>query len=103
VTARNTLKWTASLDVRTTYSKDGAVLFDVKKGVSYSLNLVAAKIWTIIESSPSGITSDGIVDALEIHFQISRRQLEEDTSNWLDKLQRLNLVVNSTTRITNSS
>jgi len=99
----NTLKWTASLDVRTTYSKDGAVLFDIKKGISYSLNLVAAKIWTIIESSPSGITSEGIVDTLEIHFQIPRRQLEEDTSDWLDKLQKLNLVANSTTHTANSS
>lgn len=100
---QNNLKWIASSDVRTTYSQDGAILLDVKKKLSYSLNLTAARIWAAIENSPNGITAEGIVDVLEMHFRVPRRQLETDTSDWLDKLQQLKLVSNPLGHTANSS
>src|SRR5437899_8129480 len=55
VKTNSNAKWLASSDVRSTYSEDGAVLLDIRKGLCYSLNPVAAQIWVTIESSQSGI------------------------------------------------
>ncbi len=96
-------KWIMSSDTHTTYAEDGAVLVDFKKGLCYRLNVVAARIWITIESSPDGITVGGIVDALETHFDVGRQQLEEDTSHWLDKLQRFGLVHQRIGQIVDSS
>jgi len=92
-----------SSDIHTTYSEDGAVLLDFNKGLCYSLNVVAAQIWITIESSPGGITVGGIVDTLETHFHVPRQQLEEDTSDWLDNLERLGLVHQPIGQIVESS
>jgi hypothetical protein len=88
----NDASWAISPNVRATYSEDGAVLLDIDKGLCYSLNPVAARVWGTIEASLAGITLDGIVDALETHFEVSRKQLEEDTSKCLHQWQGLGLV-----------
>ncbi len=75
-------KWAISPNVRTTYSEDGAVLLDIKKGVCYSLNPVASRIWLTIESCPSGITLDG---------RTPYQQLLADTEECLDSLRQLGL------------
>src|SRR2546429_5223951 len=41
--------WLVSPDVRSTYSEDGAVLLDIQKGLCYSLNPVAARVWSTVE------------------------------------------------------
>jgi len=56
------------------------------------LNPVAARIWVTIETSQTGITLDGIVSALETHFDVPHEQLEADTEECLEKLQRMRLV-----------
>lgn len=92
MTESNNVSWAISPNVRATYSEDGAVLLDIDKGLCYSLNPVAARVWGTIEASSAGITLDGIVGALETHFEVSRKQLEEDTSKCLDKWQGMGLV-----------
>src|SRR5260370_36447621 len=84
--------WRISPEVRTTYSEDGAVLLDISKGLCYSLNPVAARIWVTIETSQGGITLDCIVGALETHFKVPRRQLGGDIAEYLSKLEHMGLV-----------
>jgi hypothetical protein len=89
---QNTVKWAVPSHVRATYSEDGAVLLDINKGIVYSLDAVAARLWVTIEACQSGITLDGIVGAVETDFEAPRRELEGDTIEWLNKLQRLGLL-----------
>ena len=84
--------WSVSGSVRSTYTQDGAVLLDVKKGACYSMNVVAARVWTAMEGRQEGITIDDIVNALEEHFQVPRERLESDTAECLENLRRLGLV-----------
>jgi hypothetical protein len=92
VKTENHSKWVISPDVRATYSEDGAVLLDISKGMCYGLNPVGARIWVTIESSPSGITLDGIVGALATHYGIPYQQLKADTERCLDKLRQSGLI-----------
>ncbi len=84
--------WLVSPDVRSTYSEDGAVLLDIRKGLCYSLNPVAARVWSTVEASPSGVDLRGLVDAMETHYTISREQLERDVDECLTKLENMGLV-----------
>ena len=96
-------RWSPGPGVRSTYTEDGAVLLDVNRGLCYSLNVVAAQIWVTIEGSPGGISLEGIVDALETHFPVARQQLEDDTSDCVDKIERLGLLHQLIAQIVDSS
>ncbi len=85
-------RWLVSPDVRSTYSEDGAVLLDIRKGLCSSLNVVAARVWTTIESSPNGIAFQDLVDAVHTHFNVSRQELEADIAEHLEKLEKMGLV-----------
>src|SRR5260221_5632140 len=89
---KNSANWMVSPHVRATYTADGAVLLDINKGICYGLDAVASRLWVTIETSPTGITLEGIVGAVETHFPVSRQELEHDTVEWLDKLQRMGLL-----------
>jgi len=91
VNRENNATWSISPQVRSTYTEDGAVLLDIGKGLCYSLNRVAARVWVTIELSPGGITLEGIVDALESHFEIPREQLERDAGKHLEDLRQVGL------------
>ena len=67
-------------------------MLDISKGLCYSLNPVAARIWVTIETSEAGITLDGIVGALETHFKVPRHQLGCDIAEHLSKLEHMGLV-----------
>jgi len=85
-------KWLVSPDVRSTYSEDGAVLLDIRKGLCYSLSPVAARVWSTLEASPSGVVLRGLVDAMETHYKVSRELLERDIAGYLSKLEQIGLV-----------
>ncbi len=85
-------KWLVSPDVRSTYSEDGAVLLDIQKGLCYSLNPVAARVWNTVEASLSGVDLRGLVDVMETHYTISRERLERDVDEYLSKLEHAGLV-----------
>jgi Coenzyme PQQ synthesis protein D (PqqD) len=84
--------WLISPDVRSTYSEDGAVLLDIRKGLCYSLNPVASRIWVTIESSQAGIDFRGLVEVMETHYTVPREQLESDIAEYLSKLEEMGLV-----------
>ena len=84
--------WLVSPDVRSTYSEDGAVLLDIRKGLCYSLNPVAARVWSTVEASPSGVDLRGLVDVMETHYTIPRERLERDVDEYLSKLENVGLV-----------
>lgn len=90
--ASNNDIWAISPSVKATYTEDGAVLLDIKKGIWYGLDRVAAQLWVTIARCQAGITLDSIVGAVETHFKAPRRELERETIEWLNKLQRLGLV-----------
>ena len=85
-------RWLVSPDVRSTYSEDGAVLLDIRKGLCYSLNPVAARVWSTVEASLSGVDLRGLVDVMETHYTISREQLERDIDGYLSKLEHVGLI-----------
>ena len=89
---KSSVKWKVSPDVRATSTADGSVLLDIKKGLCYSLNAVAAQIWLAIETCPAGISLEGIVGVLETHFKISHEELNADTVECLEKLETMGLV-----------
>jgi len=84
--------WLVSPDVRSTYSEDGAVLLDIRKGLCYSLNPVAARVWSTVEASPSGVDLRELVDVMETHYKIPHEQLERDVIEYLSKLEQMALV-----------
>ncbi len=67
---------------RATYTPDACVLLDIEKGLCYSLNVVGARMWLTIDASQTGITLDGIVGALETHFDVPRQELETDMAEY---------------------
>ena len=85
-------RWLVSPDVRSTYSEDGAVLLDIRRGVCYSLNPVGARTWITVESSQTGVEFKGLVDILGTHCAVSREQLEHDVAEFLSKLESVGLV-----------
>lgn len=84
--------WSISPAVRVTYSEDGAVLLDIRKGLCYSLDPVAARVWVTMESSQAGIDLQGLVDIMETHYKVSRERLEGDIAEYLSKLEHMGLV-----------
>ncbi len=86
------VRWLVSPDVRSTYSEDGAVLLDIRKGLCYSLNSVAARVWSTVEASPSGVDLRGLADVMETHYKISHDDLERDIDECLSKLEKMGLV-----------
>ena len=81
-------EWLVSSGVRSRYSQAGAVLLDFGRGHYYTLNGFAARVWAVIETSPSGIAFGDIVDALETHFEVPRGELEREAVQCLADLQR---------------
>jgi hypothetical protein len=84
--------WLVSPAVRSTYSEDGAVLLDIRKGLCYSLNPVAARVWSTVEARPSGVDFYGLVEVMETHYKVSHEELERDVTEYLDKLEKMGLV-----------
>jgi len=95
--------WSVLGSIRSTYTQDGAVLLDVKKGACYSMNVVAARVWTALERSREGITLEDIVNALEKRFPVPRKQLESDTAECLENLRRLGLISQNDTTLSASA
>jgi hypothetical protein len=92
VNTGNSDRWLVSPGVRSTYIGDGAVLLNVKEGLCYSLDGVAAQVWVTIEGSPTGISLEGVVGVLETHFTLSREELERGASDCLAELKLAGLV-----------
>ncbi len=57
--------WAVSPNVRATIDADGGVLLDIRKGLRYNVNPVAARARSTVETSPSGIAPQGLVHVME--------------------------------------
>jgi hypothetical protein len=86
------VRWNVSPNVRCMRDENGAVLLDVRKGLCYGLNAVAARVWVIIESSEGGITVTGVVDALETLFKVPRRRLRSDVAECVEQLREMDVI-----------
>jgi len=84
--------WTLSPHVRSTHNDDGAVLLDIKGGMCYSLNVVAARAWAALESNKSGMRLEKIVQTLQPQFAVPVQELESDIATYLQKLETIGLV-----------
>lgn len=84
--------WLVSPDVRSTYSQDGAVLLDIRKGLCYSLNPVAARIWSTVEASSSGVNLRALMDVMQTRYEVPKEELERDIDECLAKLETMGLV-----------
>jgi hypothetical protein len=83
--------WEVSPDVRATYSEDGAVLLHIGRGLCFSLNPVAARIYAAVEASPQGASVDGIVTALQSHFTVPPEELLTDSAECLEKFEQMGI------------
>lgn len=83
--------------------KDGSVLLSVADDRICKLNGVGALTWMILEENPAGISVDEVVQALsdefeainaegELHYEVSREQLRNDTAQFLKKIAAMNLL-----------
>ncbi len=85
-------KWAISPYVRSTFGEDGAILLDIKKGACCSLNAVVARIWAAIESSQAGMIFQEILDGLQSHFNVPRREIEAEIAEYLRQLEEMDLI-----------
>jgi len=74
-TSENVL-WKICSNIRSSMDSNGVLLLDLEDHFYYSLNRLGAQIWITIETSPSGIAFDDILDALETHFAAPRIALQ---------------------------
>src|SRR5258708_8667959 len=62
-----------------------------RKGLCYSLNVVAAKVWNTLEECQPGIAFVKLVDTMRERFDVPREQLETDTAEHLQTLEKMGL------------
>lgn len=89
---RNGVSWAILPHVRATITIDGAVLLDIDKGLCYSLNIVGAKIWQVLESGSGHATFEDIVRALVQQFNVSPEELAKDIAGYLWDLEQKTLI-----------
>lgn len=75
--------------VRSMIDEDGAVLLDLKAGKYYSLNGVAASVWTRVEQD---LDESEILDQLGTLYDVLPEQLREDIRDLANGLQKMGLV-----------
>ena len=75
--------------VRSMQDDEGAVLLDLKAGKYYSLNGIAARIWSQAEA---GQSLTAIVDNLQESYQASPEALQKDVTSFVSGLQQKGLV-----------
>ncbi len=71
---------------------NGVLLLDIEDHFYYSLDRLGAQIWITIETSPSGMAFDDILDALETHFDGPRNQLADYLRVRLQRLHFLGFI-----------
>ncbi|HVG08068.1 MAG TPA: PqqD family protein [Thermoanaerobaculia bacterium] len=75
--------------VRSMIDGDGAVLLDLKAGRYYSLNGVAAGIWSRVEK---GLTLPQILDELRQTYQVPAERLQADLAAFVRAMEEKGLL-----------
>ena len=78
---------------RDVHSRDGGVVLDVRHGHMFNLNLVGSKI---VEFLARGYSDLQIVEEISSRFQVSRDTVKNDLQEFLDSLERNQLLVRNT-------
>jgi len=86
------VSWKACSSIQSSVSNDGVFLLDLADEYCYGLDAMGAQIWITIESSPSGIEYDDILDALETHFNSPRNELADNLHSHLQRLHALGFI-----------
>ncbi len=84
--------WKICPNIRSSMDSNGVLLLDMEDHFYYSLDRLGAQIWITVETSPSGIAFDDILDALETHFGGPRNQLADDLRARLQQLRALGFI-----------
>jgi hypothetical protein len=77
-------------NVRATINREGAVLRDLKRGGSFALNPLGAKIWQLLQQ---GLATEQIIDKISADFHASRETVEADVRTFIQKLENQQLIV----------
>jgi uncharacterized protein YpmS len=75
--------------VRSTHGQDGAIVLDVQEGTLFNLNLPGSKILELIKN---GAAESDIVSVISREFNASREVVENDVREFIESLQKHNLV-----------
>jgi len=73
---------------------DEIVMMDLDQGKYFSLNLVATRIWELLEN-PSG--TDQLCEVLSAEYEVDPDQCRLETEEVLEEMERLGLVLRSET------
>ena len=84
--------WKICSNILSSMDSNGVLLLDIEDHFYYSLDRLGAQIWITIETSLSGIAFDGILDAIETHFDAPRNQLADDVRVRLQRLHALGFI-----------
>jgi hypothetical protein len=84
--------WKACSSIQSSVSNDGVFLLDLADEFCYGLDALGAQIWITIETSPSGIAFDDILEVLAVHFDAPRNQLADDLRYKLQRLHALGFI-----------
>jgi len=83
--------WLISPDVRATYSEDGAVLLDIRRGSATALIKLPHEYGSQWNRARRN-RPPWLVDVMETHYKVSREQLQGDIAEYLSKLEQMGLV-----------
>jgi len=76
--------------VRAMVSGEGALIRDMRRGTSFSLNPMGAKIWQLLQK---GVPEEQVVDTISKDFQTPRETVGNDVRNFIENLERQKLIV----------
>jgi DNA-binding CsgD family transcriptional regulator len=77
-------------NVRAIVNSEGAVLRDLRRGGTFSLNPMGAKIWQLLQQ---GCDTEKIIEQISADFRASRETVENDVRSFIEKLEKQGLIV----------
>lgn len=81
-------------NVRAMISGEGGVIRDMRRGGSFGLNPLGAKVWKLLQQ---GLATEQIVDQISADFKTSRETVEIDVREFIQKLEEQKLIVREET------
>jgi DNA-binding CsgD family transcriptional regulator len=87
----------AAKNVRAMVTGEGAVLRDMRRGGSFGLNPLGAKVWKLLLQ---GVATEQIIDQISVDFHASRETVENDVREFIQKLEDQKLIVREETATT---
>jgi len=76
--------------VRALVSSEGAVLRDMRRDSTFSLNPLGASVWKLLQQ---GRSVDQIIDQICVDYKAPRETIEQDVRAFLETLESHKLVI----------